>query len=138
MMFGYRFWAVVYGLYIWVQATLTIRWFGYAVIMPDDPAYMGIVFLVTILVVYGVGYFFFRPFRLAPGDRAAATILICAPGLLADVLVILFYNEFFPDAAPNTLPVFAAWVLWAYGVGAISGVWPSHLPGLPRSSVTSP
>lgn len=93
---SYRVWAVLYGLYIWVQATLTIRWFGDSIFVPDDTARMAVVFIVSLGLVYGAGYFFYKLFSLNPFQRADAAILICAAGLLADIPVLLFLPSFFP------------------------------------------
>jgi hypothetical protein len=129
---GYRVWAVLYGLYIWVQATLTIRWFGDSIFRPDDPFFMAIVFLVSVGLVYGAGYFFYKLFMLTPFQRADAGILICSAGLLADIPVFLYRDLFFPDMTAAQLPWFAAWVIWGYGIGILTGVFPRHIVGLPK------
>jgi hypothetical protein len=129
---SYRIWAVLYGLYIWAQATLTIRWFGGFILRPDDPVFMSVVFLVTVGLVYGVGYFFYKLFMLDPFQRADAGILICAAGLIADIPVFLYASVFFPDMTPEQFPWFAAWVVWGFGVGILTGVIPKHIAGLPK------
>lgn len=129
---GYRVWAVLYGLYIWVQATLTIRWFGDSIFKPDDPVFMAVVFLVSAGLVYGAGYFFYKLFMLNPFQRADAGILICAAGLLADIPVFLYMSFFFPDMTAAQVPWFAAWVIWGYGIGILTGVVPKHITGLPK------
>jgi hypothetical protein len=129
---SYRIWAVLYGLYIWVQATLTIRWVGDSIFKPDDPLFMVIVFVVSFGLVYGAGYFFFKLFKLNPFQRADAAILICAAGLLADIPVFLYTDFFFPDMTAEQFPWFAAWVVWGYGVGILTGVFPKRLAGLPE------
>lgn len=129
---SYRIWAVLYGLYIWVQATLSIRWFGDVIFVPNDPFYMSIVFLVSLGLVYGAGYFFFKLFALAPFQRADAAILICAAGLFADIPVFLYKEFFFPDMTAEQFPWFAAWVIWGYAVGILTGVLPKHIAGLPK------
>jgi hypothetical protein len=129
---SYRVWAVLYGLYIWIQATLTIRWFGGSIFIPDEPYFMAIVFLASIGLVYGAGYFFYKLFALNPFQRADAAILICAAGLIADIPVILYLPFFFPDMTAAQMPWFAAWVISGYGAGILTGVFPRHIAGLPR------
>lgn len=129
---SYRVWAVLYGLYIWVQATLTIRWFGESIFRPDEPVFMAIVFLVSLGLVYGAGYFFYKLFSLNPFQRADAAILICAAGLIADIPVLLYKDFFFPDMTVAQVQWFAVWVFWGYGVGILTGVFPKHIPGLPK------
>lgn len=129
---SYRVWAVLYGLYIWLQATLTIRWFGDSIFVPSEPLLMLAVFLVSIGLVYGAGYFFFKLFALNPFQRADAAILICAAGLIADIPVLLYQPFFLPHMTAEQLPWFAAWVFWGYGVGILTGVFPKHIAGLPK------
>lgn len=129
---SYRIWAVLYGLYIWVQATLTIRWFGGSIFKPDDDVFMAVVFVVTVALVYGAGYFFYQLFKLDQFQRADAAILICAAGLIVDVPVLLYTDVFLPDMTAAQFPWFAAWVVWGYGVGILTGVLPRRLPGLSK------
>jgi hypothetical protein len=129
---SYRIWAVIYGLYIWVQATLTIRWFGSYIFLPNEPAIMAGVFLVTVGMVYGAAYFFYKMFALTAFQRADAAILICAAGLVADIPVFLYWHIFFPDLSTALTPWVAAWIMWGYGIGILTGVVPRHLPGLPQ------
>jgi hypothetical protein len=132
MSLSYRVWALLYGLYIWVQVTLTIRWFGDWIFKPDDAVFMGIVFLASVGLVYGAGYFFYKLFMLSPFQRADAGVLICAAGLLADIPVFLHKSFFFPDMTPEQFPWFAAWAIFGYGVGILTGVFPKHIAGLPK------
>ena len=129
---SYRIWAILFGLYIWVQATITIRLGTDLIFKPDDLGYMAIVFAVTGIAVYGAGIFFYRLFSLSPFDRATAGILICAVGLLADMPVAIHYKDVFPDMTPEQFSWFVAWVIWGYGVGILTGIWPKNLPGLPK------
>lgn len=123
---------MLYGLYIWVQATLTIRLAGEWIFVPDDVLYMTAVFAVSFLLVYGAAYFFFKLFALGPGGRAEAAILICAAGLIADIPVFLYGDVFFPDMSAAQFSWFGAWVMWGYGTGILTGVFPRHLAGLPK------
>ena len=130
MVVNYRYWAVLYGLYIWVQATLTIRWFGDAIFRPGEPFYMAFVFVVTIGLVYGAGWFFYRMFKLNGLDRAIAGIVICAAICFANIPALLNTSWFFPDIKAGQLPWLAAWDLWGIGVGILTGILPNNLPGM--------
>jgi hypothetical protein len=93
---------------------------------------MAIVFLAAVGLVYGAGYFFYRMFMLTPFERADAAILICATGLIADVPVFLYPEIFFPDLSAALTPWITGWIAWGYAVGIVTGVFPRHLPGLPK------
>ena len=123
--------ALAYGLLIWFEATIMIRWFGYLVFVPDDLGHVAALFGLTPLVVFAVGWFFFASFQTPPGARAAATILICASGLVANAAVINWIDLAYPDMSEVQHRLFSSWVVWAYGVGLMSGIWPRVLVRVP-------
>ena len=125
--------AIGYGLLIWFEATLMIRWFGNWVFRPDDLQMTLALFAATFLVVYAVGWFFFWSFRTPRDERAAAAILICAIGLVADAAVLGASSQVFPGFSPAQQQLFASWVAWAYGTGLLSGLWPRKMPLLPAA-----
>jgi len=126
-------WALAYGLFIWFEATLIIRWAGDLVFIPESAIWTIGGFIITIGVVFGVGWFFFTTFQTSPTERAAAGILICAIGLIADAFVFGWIETVFPLMRPDQQRLFACWVPWAYGLGLISGLWPKRLIRVPAA-----
>ncbi len=126
-------WAVAYGLLIWFEATLIIRWAGDLIFVPGDPVWIAGTFAVTSAAVFVVGWFFFASFQTPPQARAAAALLICASGLLADAFVLVWLDVVFPDMDTAQARLFAIWLSWAYGLGLLSGLWPKYLPRVPRA-----
>lgn len=124
-------WALGYGLLIWFEATVIIRWAGDLIFVPDSLAWSVGLFLLTAWLVFAVGWFFFYAFQTLPYERAAAAILICAVGLVADAFTTLFIDRVFPDMTGGQERLFAAWLAWAYGIGLVSGVWPHRMPRVP-------
>jgi hypothetical protein len=126
-------WAVAYGLLIWFEATVIVRWMGNYVLVPGHTAWTVGVFLLTVPLVFAIGWFFFATFQTNRLERAIATILICAAGLVADAFVFVWIENVFPVMSATQERMFASWLLWAYGLGLLSGVWPANLPRVPAS-----
>lgn len=125
--------AIGYGLLIWFEATLLIRWFGDWLFVAGNTNAVLALFAATVLAVFAVGWCFFWTFRTPREERAAAAILICAIGLVADAAVLSASGEVFPGFSPAQQQLFASWVAWAYGTGLISGLWPRNMPLLPAA-----
>lgn len=123
--------AIGYGLLIWFEATIIIRWLGDWIFLPHSTAFTIALFAATVLVVYIIGWCFFYMFRTPHVERAAAAVLICAAGLIANAAVIGWNAQVFPSFTPEQHRLFASWVAWAYGTGLISGIWPRQMPFMP-------
>jgi hypothetical protein len=123
--------AVGYGLLIWFEATIMIRWLGEWIFLPQSTPFTIALFAVTVLVVYSIGWCFFYMFRTPHVERAASAVLICAAGLIANAAVIGWNAQVFPSFTPEQHRLFASWVVWAYGTGLISGIWPRQMPFMP-------
>jgi zinc transporter ZupT len=124
-------WAVAYGLLIWFEATVIVRWVGNYVFVPGNTFWAVVVFTLTAPLVFAIGWFFFAAFKTKPLERAIVTILICAAGLVADAFVFVWIENVFPVMSATQERMFASWLLWAYGLGLLSGVWPAKLPRVP-------
>lgn len=127
---NWRIWAFLYGLYIWFQATLTIRFFPNEIFKPDDPLFMVAVFAFSGLAVYAAAWVFFRLFDLGIRHRFEAVALICGAGLFADIGVAIYIRDVFPAMDPRAHGWFAAWVFWGYAVGLMTPFWPRRAFGL--------
>ena len=124
-------WAFAYGLLIWFEATVIIRWLGNYVFVPGNTMWTVLVFAVTAPLVFAIGWFFFAAFKTRPLERAASALLICASGLIADAFVFVWIENVFPVMSATQARMFASWLLWAYGIGLLSGVWPGKLARVP-------
>jgi zinc transporter ZupT len=124
-------WAIAYGLLIWFEATLTIRFLGNYVLVPGNTLLTVAVFALTVPLVVAIGWFFFAAFQTRPLEGAISAILICASGLIADAFVFVWIENVFPVMSETQGRMFASWLLWAYGIGLLSGVWPRRLPRVP-------
>lgn len=125
--------ALAYGLFIWFEATLSIRWFADWIFIPGNSSATFALFALTPALVYAFGWFFYRMFATPRDERAAAAILICAVGLIADAAALGWNDMVFPDLDFDQQRLLASWIAWAYGTGLISGLWPRKLPLLPQA-----
>ena len=123
--------ALGYGALIWFEATLTIRFLGDSIFIPENLQFTAALFALTPLIVYAVGWCFFYMLKTPREERAAAAILICAIGLVGDAAVLGWSTTVLPDLDMEQQRLFASWVAWAYGTGLLSGLWPSKMPGVP-------
>ena len=124
-------WALAYGLLIWLEATLIIRWAGDLVFIPENKLWTIGGFVVTALIAYAIGWCFFATFQTPPAARAAAALLICAVGLIAFAFVFAWIDDVFPNMTAAQERLFAGWLVWGYGIGLLSGLWPARLPRVP-------
>jgi zinc transporter ZupT len=124
-------WAIAYGLLIWFEATVIVRFMGNYLLVPGNTVLTVAVFALTVPLVVAIGWFFFAAFQTRPFERAASAILICASGLIADAFVFVWIQNVFPVMSATQERMFASWLLWAYGIGLLSGVWPRKLARVP-------
>ena len=124
-------WAIGYGLLIWFEATIIIRWAGDLIFVPDNLAWTIATFMVSVVIVFLVGWTFFATFQTPPSARMGAAVLIVAVGLVAETFVFLRIEGVFPDMTLAQQREFAAWVVWSYGLGLLSALWPRLLWRVP-------
>ena len=60
--------AIGYGLLIWFEATIMIRWLGEWIFLPESTAFTIALFAATVVVVYTVGWCFFYMFASFASD----------------------------------------------------------------------
>ena len=125
--------AMGYGLLIWFEATLIIRWMGDLIFVPESVPWTVGLYAVTPVLVYAVGWSFFWLFQTPRGERAASAILICATGLVANAAVIGWIDFVLPDLSTAQDRLYSSWIVWAYGIGLLSGLWPRHLVRVPAA-----
>ena len=88
-------------------------------------------FAVTAALGFVVGWVYFAWLKTPPIARLASALVICSVGLVADAFVFAYIDQVFPAMTLAQQRLFAGWVVWAYGIGLISGIWPRKLYGVP-------
>ncbi|MCY4023164.1 MAG: DUF5367 family protein [Anaerolineaceae bacterium] len=59
--------------------------------------------------------------------RLRATLLLALPGMLLDVPVVHYLNDWLPNLAPSLAGSYGAWLLWAYALALLAALLPERL-----------
>jgi hypothetical protein len=111
----------VYGLGIWIGATIALRVAGQHLLRPDDWKGTLILFVVSFPLMAWVVRRLCRGAQLQPEQWPAGAISIALPTLLLDPFSSAFFPVVFPNMAPEVAGVFGGWMLWCCA-GALVGV----------------
>lgn len=83
-------------------------------------AYVGVIPLILSLT-----FPVYRYKKLQPRERQKAAVFIALPGMLFDVVVLLFFANIFVNLDPEMDRIFASWLLWAYSAIVLTGFVPA-------------
>lgn len=120
---------VGWGLLLWLAATLFFRLVGQLLLVPGAPVLIIATFVLTVPLIAAVTYPAYAVGKLTDTGRPAAAVCVALPGMLLDVLGLAFFEMIFPNFASlstSSDAVFGAWLLWAYGLILITGIFPRH------------
>lgn len=113
---------VIWGFLLWLAATFLFRFFGHLFLIPGHNILLLITFLMAIPLITIATYPYYHFSHLSESKRLLAAFQIALPGMILDVFSILFFTNVFPNLHIDTLPYFAAWLLWAYSLILLSGL----------------
>ena len=111
----------LYGLAIWLVATIALRMAGQHVLHPGNWKGTLILFAVSFPLMAWVVRRLCSRSQLRPEEWPAGAISIALPTLLLDPFSSAFFPAVFPNMAPEVAGVFGGWMLWCCA-GALSGV----------------
>jgi len=111
----------LYGLAIWLGATLTLRMAGQRLLHPGDWKGALILFAVSFPLMAWIVRRLCSRSKLRPEEWPAGAISIALPTLLLDPFSSAFFPVVFPNMAPEVAGVFGGWMLWCCA-GALVGV----------------
>lgn len=120
---------VGWGFLLWLVATIFFRLLGQFLLSAEAPVIVALTFLVTVPLIAAVTYRVYDQRGVEPSERLTAAVCIALPGMLLDVLSFSFFAAAFPNLSEISAgALFGAWVLWAYGLILISGLFPRQYP----------
>jgi hypothetical protein len=112
---------VLYGLGIWIGATLALRLAGQHLVRPGDWKGTLILFAVSFPLMAWLVRRLCSRSQLPLEQWPAGAISIALPTLLLDPFSSVFFPVVFPNMAPEMAGVFGGWMLWCCA-GALAGV----------------
>lgn len=125
-----RVFFVAWGFVLWVTATIFLRFLGRVLLDPQSVVVV-LTFVVTVPLIAAATYTVYAHRSLTAAERPAAAACVVLPGILLDVFSLLAFGSVFPRLSSTSASadaVFAAWILWAYGLILLTGFFPQRLP----------
>ncbi len=119
---NYRISSFTIGFFIWLAATIVFRVYGQYFFLPESSTVLALLYLLVIPVLGFATYFVTKIYHLQGLQPALSACLLVLPGMLADTLVILFFDQFLPNLPMDTVGPFASWLMWAYTIVIAVGV----------------
>jgi hypothetical protein len=110
----------LYGLGIWLGATIGLRLAGQYMLRPSDWEGTLILFAVSFPLMAWLVRHLCGRFHLPPEQWSAGAISIAMPTLLLDPFSSAFFPVVFPNMAPDVAGAFGGWMLWCCA-GALIG-----------------
>ncbi|PAD90222.1 DUF5367 domain-containing protein [Shouchella clausii] len=115
---------LIWGFLVWLGATAVFRFFGQFFFSLEQPLLLVAVYVGVIPLILSLTFPVYRYKKLQPGERQKAAVFIALPGMLFDVVVLLFFANIFVNLDPEMDRMFASWLLWAYSAILLTGLVP--------------
>ncbi|PYI51346.1 DUF5367 family protein [Paenibacillus flagellatus] len=112
---------LLWGFVLWLAATAAFHLFGDWLIEAGNGPKNAISFLVAVPVILGCTLPMYALRGIPPSERLRSAVCIALPGMLLDALSLPFHRTVFPVLADDSIPLLAAWLLWAYSLIIASG-----------------
>jgi hypothetical protein len=111
----------LFGVGIWLAATIALRITGQHLLRPGDSKGTLILFTISFPLMAWLVRRLCRRFEPRPEQWPAGAISIALPTLLLDPFSSAFFPVVFPNMSPEVAGVFGGWMLWCCA-GALIGV----------------
>lgn len=113
---------IAWGFLLWMSATILFRLFGQTFLIPGQVFLVLSIFILAIplIIIATYPYYYFR--EIPETEHLKAAVQIALPGMLLDILSIIYFAKVFPNLTNDSLPLFASWLLWAYSLILITGL----------------
>jgi hypothetical protein len=119
---------LLYGLAIWLAATIALRVAGQHVLRPGK----GVVILFTFLFVFPFMAWMVRRLcrktHLPPERWLGGAVSLALPTLLLDPFSSAFFPVVFPNMAPEMAGVFGGLMLWCCAAAIVGVMIPEWTP----------
>jgi hypothetical protein len=112
---------VFWGFLLWISATLLFRFIGHMFLIPGNVILLLITFILAIPLIALATYPYYYLRKIPESKRLLSAVQIALPGMILDIFSVIYFNKLFTNLHIDSLPFFAAWLLWAYSLIVISG-----------------
>ena len=111
----------IYGVVIWLTATVALRVTGQYLLHPGNWAATLILFAITFPLIALFVRRLCSRFHLRPEDWPAGAISVLLPTLILDPFSSAFFPVVFPNMEPQAAGLFGGWMICCCA-GALAGV----------------
>jgi len=117
----------LYGLGIWIAATLVLRVRGLRLLYPGHPVTIILLFAVSFVLMALLARRLCRASGLTPAEWPAGAISLALPTLLLDPFSSAFFAVVFPNMPPEASGVFGGWMLICCGGAVVGAIIPPNV-----------
>ncbi|MGE7674344.1 DUF5367 domain-containing protein [Lysinibacillus sp. NPDC094403] len=110
-----------WGFGIWLVASAVFRFVGHYFFTLEEPFLMIATYILAIPIVWIATIPIYSLKKTKGTERLLAAICIVLPGMLIDAVVLLVFDNIFPNLSAYLDRYFASWLLWAYSLILITG-----------------
>ena len=112
----------LYGLVIWIAATITLRFAGQHILRPGDTAGTLLLFAISFPAMAWVARLLCAAFQIRRAEWPTGAVTLALPTLLLDPFFSAFFPVVFPNMSPQAAGVFGGWMLWCCAAALIGAM----------------
>ncbi|MFJ6208461.1 DUF5367 domain-containing protein [Lysinibacillus sp. NPDC092081] len=110
-----------WGFGIWFIASAAFRLVGHYFFTLEEPFLMIGAYILVIPLIWISTIPIYSMKKIKGTQRLLAAICIALPGMLIDAVVLLVFDNVFPNISPDLDRYFASWLLLAYSLILLTG-----------------
>ncbi|AIC93133.1 MULTISPECIES: DUF5367 domain-containing protein [Shouchella] len=111
-----------WGFLVWLGATAIFRFLGQFFFTPDNTFFLVAAYVIVVPLILVITLPLYRYKKLNAFNQLKAAVFIALPGMVFDVIVLIYFAEFFVNLDPGMDQFFASWLLLAYSVILLTGL----------------
>ncbi|SDZ39805.1 hypothetical protein SAMN05421736_111165 [Evansella caseinilytica] len=112
---------LLWGFLVWLGATCIFRFAGHVFFAPENIMLMILAYLLVIPLILVLTLPLYKWKQLNAHEKLKAAVFIALPGMLLDVIVLIYFQTVFTNLNPDVDQYFASWLLWAYSIIIVTG-----------------
>ncbi|WP_437918663.1 DUF5367 domain-containing protein [Sphingobacterium sp. LRF_L2] len=113
----------IVGFLVWLLATALFRIAGHHFFIVDDVYVMVVLYSILIPSLGFISTSVFNRFKLDNLKSIKSATLMVLPGMILDTICIQFFEKLFPNMPEIYSKTFGSWLMFAYAVVLICGLF---------------